>query len=57
MRRGGRHDNLVSSLCDPPFEKCWLSPCFLHYPLDENTKRKLESQVNFIAHLKKSGGS
>ena len=24
---GGRHDNLVSSLCDPPFEKSWLRPC------------------------------
>ena len=22
-----RHDNLVSSLCDPPFEKSWLRPC------------------------------
>ena len=21
-----RHDNLVSSLCDPPFEKSWLRP-------------------------------
>ena len=24
---GGRHDNLVSSLCDPRFEKSWLRPC------------------------------
>ena len=29
-RRGGRHDNLVSTLtltqCDTPFEKSWLRP-------------------------------
>ena len=26
-----RHDNLVSSLCDPPFEKSWLRPWGHHH--------------------------